>query len=580
MKEIAKHAWSQLKGFHAFIMMSLALLIVGEIFGIYIPYLFGQIINKLGDKTDGVYILAFAAIGFLVSAHFAQWLREYVDLKKYFFTFNEKIEGYATRRLMGLSLGQHMNMNSSVINETIGMGVSSLKDFVISILFNLTPHIFYVVLSVSAITLVSWQMGLMISLLSAVYLWAALRFNKSYEVPLLALEEEHRKRGKFKSEMLRNVIPVKLGGQEEWFNDLYMGEISRVNTLARTLWLRYSSGSHMIGFLKIGITIAMLLFGVRLVKNGQESTGVLVMLFSWTASVTARLGSIRSEMRQVARQIPTIKKYIDLVSTEPDLDETGTKLEIKYGKINMSNVSYNYGAESGGGDRGIYNVSLEIEAGEMIGIVGESGAGKSTLIKLLTRAWDPTSGGIYIDNIPLEEFASSYRRQIAFVQQEGQLFDNTIRFNLTFGAYGELSDDVLWQALENTQMAKRVRQSKDGLDSLVGERGIKLSGGERQRLLMAQAIIRKAKILILDEATSHLDVKTEEGIFQNVIRKTSENATTIIVAHRFATLKSCSRIIVMDNGRLVAFDNHKELMRSCNIYRELVEKQNLIYTPN
>lgn len=299
------------------------------------------------------------------------------------------------------------------------------------------------------------------------------------------------------------------------------------------------------------------------------------MLFSWTGSTTARLGSIRSEMRQIARQVPTIQKYLHLVETEPDLNENGTQRDISYGKISMSRVSYTYGSAEDENDRGVKDVTFDIEAGETVGIVGESGAGKTTLIRLITRAYDPSSGGIYIDNTPLPDFDRSYRRQIAFVQQEGQLFDNTIRFNLTFGADTEVDDTTLWKALKDARLDERVRETRKGLDEFVGERGIKLSGGERQRLLIAQATIRKAKILILDEATSQMDAKIEGEIFENVISQQLQGVTTIIIAHRFATLKSCSRIMVMDKGRLIAFDNHATLMKSCEIYRELVKKQKL-----
>jgi ABC-type multidrug transport system fused ATPase/permease subunit len=298
------------------------------------------------------------------------------------------------------------------------------------------------------------------------------------------------------------------------------------------------------------------------------------MFFSWTTGIVARLSSFRSELRQLARILPPVRKYIELVSQVSNLNETGTREEIPFGAVSFKNVSFHYGSKDDSG-RGLSNISFEIQPGEMVGIVGESGAGKSTLTKLLLRGWDTDSGGIYLDNIPLVDYAPTFRRQIVYIGQEGMPFDNTVRFNLTFGGEGDVSDDVLWEKLDNAQLADRIRQTPEGLDSIVGERGIRLSGGERQRLFMAQAMIRKAKILILDEATSHLDVNTEEIIFQRAIKEASRGVTTLIVAHRFATLKSCDRIMVLDNGRLISFDTHQALMRTCSIYKELVSKQDL-----
>lgn len=570
MKEVVKHAWVQLKGFHAFIVISFALLIVGEFFSIATPYFFGQIVNELGGTMRDAYVYGFIAIGLLISSHITSWIREQFDFKNYFFTFSEKIEGYAVMRLMKQSMGQLLQMNSGVISETMGRGTGTLRDFVIQVLFNLIPHVLYVTLSIIAICLVSPIMGFSIFAVSMVYLYFSFKLNKKYEQPLLDLEEEVRNRGKFKSELLRNSNQVKLVGHEEWFNRKYMGEVKRVNAIERALWLGYGNGSSLVGFIRLGVTLVVIFLGIYLVRSGQETTGTMVMFISWSGGIVTRLGSIRQVMRQVARCIPTIQKYIDLVDTESDLPDTGTRREIPFGRISMSNVTYTYGR---GNNRGIKDVTFDIEAGETVGIVGPSGAGKTTIIRLLTRAWDPTSGGIYFDNTPLTEYAQSYRQQIAFVQQEGQLFDDTIRFNLTFGVDSEMDDDLLWKALRDARLEERIKGAKGGLNALVGERGIKLSGGERQRLLIAQAILRKAKVLILDEATSQMDAKTEESIFNNIIRKKLAGVTTIIIAHRFATLKSCSRIMVMDGGRLIAFDSHSKLMQSCEIYRELVKKQ-------
>ncbi|MDQ5953168.1 MAG: ATP-binding cassette, subfamily bacterial [Patescibacteria group bacterium] len=581
MKAITKYVWGQLAEFRGYIIASFALLMASDILGLCSIYLYGSIINELPKLAQGggwqnTITFTLISIAVMVISHVIMFLREHIDIKKYFFDVDEKIERHAMDKITMLSLGQHMKMNSSVVHETVSKGISAIGDFLRTVLFSLLPNVMYVIFSLVAISLMSWQMGFLVISLSASWMYASIRLNKSFEGKFLNLKEEDQKRSKFKSEMLRNVVSVKLGGIEQWFTGQYSRETTRVNQISKSVWVKYSMLASLIGLIRVILNASVLLFGVYLVYTGKENLGAFAMFVSWTSGVTGRLGSIRNDLRGLARSNPSIVKYLELIAQDPDLDETGTEENIPFGRIHFDNVSYRYPEDKNKGDRGISNVTFEIHAGETVGIVGQSGAGKSTMVKLLLRGWDPHSGGIYIDNIPLSKFSRKFRQNFAFVEQEGQLFDETIRFNLTFGMNKEVDDQTLWQILRDVKLEERVMSTEKGLGSMVGERGIRLSGGERQRLLMARAMARKAKILILDEATSNLDVETEDSIFQSAIQKASVGSTTIIIAHRFATLKSCNRVIVMDEGKLIAFDTHEELMRYCSVYRNLVEKQNLV----
>ncbi len=578
MKKILLHSRSMMQGFGNFLFASLSLLIVSEVLGIYIPYQFGMIINDLGLKYENAYKIALLATGAMLASHITGWVRTYIDQKNYFFRFTEKIEGFSSEKLMSLSPGQHMKMNSGTILETLGTGMASLRNFISESLFTFVPDVFYVCLNLIAMFLLSWQVGVVVALLSAGYLYASMRMYRHYQPELLNLETQQKSGGKFRSEMLRNASSVKLGGNEDWFISRYVNKIIEVNSLSRSIWIRYNLAANLIGLLRILVRMVPVFIGIHLILSGQEAVGTLVTLFSLSSGITARLAGIKNSLRNFQRFEPSIKKYLDLMNEEPAIKETGTRTDIPYGGISFQNVTFRY--ESNAVGRGIENVSFEIAPGKMVGIVGTSGAGKSTIMKLLLRCWDPQSGGIYIDGAPLTDFARSFRKDIAFVQQEGQLFDETVRFNLTSGMTSEVTEDDLWLALEAAQLKERIAESEFALDSVVGERGIKLSGGERQRLLMAQAIIRKSKIIILDEATSHLDVKTEEAIFEQAIKQAAKGTTMLIVAHRFATLKSCDSIIVMHEGSVVASGTHVELYESCSIYHDLVNKQMLVTAPN
>ncbi|MBK8622829.1 MAG: ATP-binding cassette domain-containing protein [Saprospiraceae bacterium] len=219
------------------------------------------------------------------------------------------------------------------------------------------------------------------------------------------------------------------------------------------------------------------------------------------------------------------------------------------------------------------DISLTIPKGKIVAIVGPSGAGKSTLTDMLPRFYDPTGGKILIDGKDLKDISlSSLRDQFSLVSQEAILFHDTVRNNIVFGK--QATEEEIIQAAKVANAHDFISSMPQGYDTLIGDRGVKLSGGQRQRLTIARAVLRNPAILILDEATSALDSESERWV-QDALTQLMNGRTSIVIAHRLSTIQNADIIVVMENGKIIQMGNHQELIAEDNLYRKLVEMQNL-----
>ena len=222
--------------------------------------------------------------------------------------------------------------------------------------------------------------------------------------------------------------------------------------------------------------------------------------------------------------------------------------------------------------KALADFTLEVAPGETVAIVGPSGAGKTTLFQLLQRFYDPEAGAVSVDGVALPDTDPAWARaRIAMVPQETVIFAASARDNLRYGRWSA-TDDELWAAAKAANAEEFLRKLPDGLDTFMGESGARISGGQRQRLAIARAILRDAPILLLDEATSALDAESER-LVQDALDRLMENRTTIVIAHRLATVRAADRIIVMSEGRIVEQGKHDELTRAGGLYARLAALQ-------
>lgn len=325
-----------------------------------------------------------------------------------------------------------------------------------------------------------------------------------------------------------------------------------------------SSSLHYMGMRFVQVVIMVI--GSAYVLSGAMTTGSFVGFLLLVGVFFRPLDKISAVIETYPRGIAGFRRYLDLLATEPEITDSpnARPVETLSGEIAFSNLTFAFMP----GRPVLHNISLHVRPGETIAFVGESGAGKSTLLSLLPRFYEPTSGTITIDGLALPDMTvESLRRQIGLVSQDVFLFGGTLRENIVYGRIGASDDEVL-EACRRAQLSTMLENLPEGLDTIVGERGIMLSGGQKQRVAIARAFLKDPPILLLDEATSALDSTTEREI-QSALEELSKGRTTLVVAHRLGTIRNADRIVVMQQGRIVEVGNHAELMKRQGAYAKL-----------
>jgi subfamily B ATP-binding cassette protein MsbA len=417
----------------------------------------------------------------------------------------------------------------------------------------------------------NWRLTLGSLLIAPPIAWLTIRFGSS----LRKLARESFEGSKYLTdtaqEALANQNIVKAYRAESRERKRFAGVAERI----RRANLRSASIAGMsppiIEFIGILFVAALLFFGEREIRLGRMNQAqfltFLIFLFR-SYDPMRKLSRLQNSMVQALAAARHVWEVMDERAEIPE-KPNAVELQPLKEEIEFRHVSFGYANE---GRPVLHDIGLSVPVGNMVALVGESGGGKSTLTKLLPRFHDPTSGSVLWDGIDLRDArVASLRRQIALVTQETILFNDTIRYNITYGR-PNATDDEIHDAARTALAHDFINELPHGYDTIIGERGIFLSGGQRQRLAIARAVLIDAPVLILDEATSALDAESEQ-LVQRAIANLIRDRTTIVIAHRLSTVRRADMIVVMEGGQIIERGTHAELLARGGQYQRLYELQ-------
>jgi ATP-binding cassette subfamily B protein len=326
-------------------------------------------------------------------------------------------------------------------------------------------------------------------------------------------------------------------------------------------------------FVALGSIVGLLWFGAQEVISGNLSGGTLSQFVIYAVIAASSLGQLSEVWGEIQLAAGAAERISELLDEKPAITAPPNPVAFPRtpkGQVKFSSVTFNYPTRPKAA--ALDNVGFIARPGEVTAIVGPSGAGKSTLFALIQRFYDPASGSITIDGLDVKSLdPQELRKHIAVVPQDTIIFSGSVLDNIRFGAPGA-TREIAMAAAVTARVDEFARKLPKGFDTEVGERGITLSGGQRQRIAIARAILRDAPILLLDEATSALDAESE-SLIQDALEKLTANRTTLVVAHRLATVRNADRILVFDNGKLVAQGTHGQLVKKNALYAKLAKLQ-------
>jgi ATP-binding cassette, subfamily B, bacterial MsbA len=468
---------------------------------------------------------------------------------------------------MKLPLEYFDNKNSAHLVSTVIYNVDQVSAVCSSSLLTLLRETMLLVGLISVLFIVSWKLTLLFLLVGPPIVFALKFTSKRMRLLGHRVQTSMQTVTEALDSGLRGVQVIKMAcmelKQSKKFDQIALDTRRQELKIVVT----NAIGSGLVQVL-VGVPLALVIF-LAFKPQFVLSAG------SFAAYVTAmmaigrpvkRLTSINSTLQKGMAAVDSLFEHLDLT---PEDDEGVHDCSRVKGLIKFKSVDFKYPASA---DLALDNINLVVQPGEMVAIVGFSGAGKTTLVNLLPRFYKNGEGRISIDDIEIEHYRLDIlRKQFSYVSQTPFMFDDTISNNIKFGCDDVSVEKIEW-ALEQAYLLDFVRSLPQGLDTVVGQDGVKLSGGQRQRIVLARAFLKNAPILILDEATSALDSQSEKYI-QNSLRNLMKGSTTLVIAHRLSTIESADRIVVMDKGRIIEQGTHEHLLSHEGVYAHLYNIQ-------
>jgi len=473
--------------------------------------------------------------------------------------------------LLGLSQGYYDNELTGTIINRLNRTITEVTQFIN--MFANTFFSLYLTLFVSLIILLaySWPLAVMIALVYPIFMWLTAKTSKHWQ----AWQQEKNREtdiasGRF-AEVISQIRVVKSFVREKREHDLFAARNQKIVELTRVQSRYWHKMDVARRFAMNIIFFGAMLYIFVATASGQFTVGDMVLLTTLLTQMRLPIFNMSFIVDNLQKAIAGSRDYFEVMEVVPMVrDAKGAKkLHVKQGEIAYEHVTFGYDKD----DVVLHDLSFTVAPGEKIAFVGKSGEGKTTLTSLLLRAYDVDQGQITIDDISVKSVTQqSLHDHIGVVFQEPALFSGTIRENIAYGRPGA-TDVEIEKAAKAANAYEFITKLERGLDTEIGERGLKLSGGQKQRIAIARAILKDAPILILDEATSSLDSHSER-LVQDALDRLMKNRTVLIIAHRLSTIADVDTIVTLKNGRVDEIGSPRELAKTQGIYAQLLELQN------
>jgi len=563
---------SYLKPYKKKVLFTLGLAVLTTLLDLIPPWLIKIIVDRLIDD-NGTSMIYWAVVG-LVSVYFARNFSNYQRIM-----FNNRVEQNV---VFDMRSEVYKSLNKLSINffenRSTGELMSRVNDdvnYVERIFIDGVEQVVTAALTLTGITVIlfylHWQLALMALLPIPLLIWGACVYtNRAHGLYHTVRESAAKMNARLQDSIsgIREIFAFNRQLHELTRFEKKSRDYCNRNLDVMSLWAIYSPTMMFLGSLG---TAFILLYGIGLVRADEITIGSLVAFIGYLALFYTPINQLHSVNHMLQHALASGERLFEIIDREPDVKEisnailpsTNIRGEIEYQGVTFAYVK---------GKHAIENLSLKIQPGEKIALVGHTGSGKSTLVKLLVRFYDIDCGRISLDGFSVSDLKLSYlREQIGMVSQDPFLFNGTVADNILYGNV-EANREQMEKASLAAHTSEFVKDLPKGYDTLIGERGVKLSGGEKHRIAIARTLLKNPPVLILDEATASVDAETEIKI-KEALANLMAGRTTIVIAHRLSTLEGADRILVMKSGKLVGSGTHDSMINTDTEYAQLFHSQ-------
>jgi len=568
--------WQELRQYRGVFFLMVLTGIIGTILlSTIVPFVFSRIVDRLAAGGFSPNILA-DFFPLIATAVGVMLLGELIFRWRLWILWKNQLKMMADLDLLcfqavaNQSMSFHNNrFSGSLVNYT-NRFVNAFEGLMDNFIFRIVPFITVVI--ASTIVLFRYVPAYALALLGIIVAFFVFTYfisRRGFGLREKSARASSEKTGKL-ADAIGNILTVKSYARETDEKRRYHNAVEKVIGL-ELIRMRFTTSRHI--FNTIVLTVLLALALVFIVGGTQWfgiSIGTAVLIYAYTQIIFGQMWDVNNIIKDIIEAFSDAVEMTEILDDNPTVFDTSpNRLSVAKGDILFDNIAFRY---SDGKESVFQDFTLEVKAGERVGLVGISGSGKTTLTKLLLRFSDVEGGAILIDGQDIKEVSQkSLRENIAYVPQESLLFHRSISENVSYGREHATEAEVI-QALKLANAWEFVKDLPKELETLVGERGVKLSGGQRQRIAIARAILKNAPILVLDEATSALDSESE-SLIQDALQKLMRGRTSVVIAHRLSTVASLDRIVVLKDGKIVESGSHQSLLKTDGAYAKLWARQ-------